>query len=131
MDDDTIKTAQSLRRSEVGYRALVESAVDAIVSADATGRIVSWNTAAERLLGYGADEVLGRPLTILIPEELREAHERGLDRFLSSGEARILGRTVELEAVRADGTTFPIEMALSTWTSDEGRFFTGVIRDII
>jgi diguanylate cyclase (GGDEF)-like protein/PAS domain S-box-containing protein len=92
---------------------------------------VSWNTAAERLLGYGADEVLGRPLTILIPEELREAHERGLDRFLSSGEARILGRTVELEAVRADGTTFPIEMALSTWTSDEGRFFTGVIRDII
>jgi diguanylate cyclase len=130
MDDDTIKTAQSLRRSEVGYRALVESAVDAIVSADATGRIVSWNTAAERLLGYGADEVLGRPLTILIPEELREAHERGLDRFLSSGEARILGRTVELEAVRADGTTFPIEMALSTWTSDEGRFFTGVIRDI-
>src|SRR5205814_3827686 len=100
------------------------------VSADAQGRIVSWNPAAERLFGYAAEEVVGRPLTILIPEAVREAHERGVDRFSSSGEARIMGRTVEVEAVRADGSVFPVELSLSTWTTDEGRFFTGIMRDI-
>jgi diguanylate cyclase (GGDEF)-like protein/PAS domain S-box-containing protein len=134
MGDDTVKAEhpalRQLPQSEDGYRALVESATDAIVSADARGRIVSWNRAAERMFGYEDLEVLGRPLTILIPEGLREAHERGLDRFSSSGEARIMGRTVELEAVRADGNLFPIELSLSMWSTEEGRFFTGVVRDV-
>ena len=107
MGDDTVRAVQPPLREEDRYRALVEAATDAIVSADGQGRIVSWNRAAERMFGYPAGEALGRPLTILIPEGLREAHERGLDRFASSGEARIMGRTVELDAVRADGTTFP------------------------
>jgi diguanylate cyclase (GGDEF)-like protein/PAS domain S-box-containing protein len=131
MGDDTVKEAQPvLRGSEERYRALVDSAVDAIVSADAGGRIVSWNGAAERIFGYRAQEVVGRPLTILIPEELRESHERGMRRFLSTGEGRVMGRTVELEALGADGRTFPVELSLSTWTTDEGRFFTGIFRDI-
>jgi len=130
MDDDTARPAQTALRPENRYRALVESAADAIVSADAQGRIVSWNAAAERLFGYAASDAVGRPLTILMPEGMRQAHERGLDRFTASGAARVMGRTVELEAVRADGTEFPIELSLSTWATDEGRFFTAIIRDI-
>ncbi|MBV9040435.1 MAG: EAL domain-containing protein [Acidimicrobiia bacterium] len=132
MDNDTVNRGEDavLRRSDDGYRALVESAADAIVSADAQGRIVSWNAAAERLFGYPAGNVIGRPLTILIPEGQREAHERGLDRFLASGAARLMGRHVDLEAVRADGSVFPVELSLSTWTTDGRRFFSAIVRDI-
>jgi diguanylate cyclase (GGDEF)-like protein/PAS domain S-box-containing protein len=132
MRDDTVETARAaaLSQSEDRYRALVESATDAIVSADAHGRITSWNRAAERIFGYPADEILGQWLTSLMPEQYREQHERGIRRFLSSGEGRVVGKTVELEGLRADGTTFPVELALSTWTTAEGRFFTGIVRDI-
>jgi len=131
MRDDTVKAAKPvLRASEEPFRAIVESAADAIISADAGGRIRSWNTAAERMFGHRADEVIGRPLTILMPEGQREAHERGLDRFCSTGEGRITGRTVELEALRADGSTFPVELSLSTWAGPAGPCFTAILRDI-
>jgi len=116
--------------SEARLQALVHTAVDAIVSADAEGRILSWNRAAERLFGYTADQILNKPVAVLMPEELREKHERGMRRFLSTGEGRFLGRTVEVEGLRSDGSTFPLELALSTWTTDEGRFFTAIMRDI-
>src|SRR4051794_7957827 len=109
---------------------MVHAAVDAIVSADAHGRIIAWNRAAEHLFGHTAEKILGRPVASLMPEELREQHERGIRRFLASGEGRMLGRTTEVEGLRADGTTFPLELSLSTWTTDEGRFFTGIMRDI-
>src|SRR5205085_5309218 len=131
MRDDTVETAPATtRQSDDRYRALVESATDAIVSADAEGRNISWNRAAERVFGYAADEILGRRLTSLMPEQYREQHERGMRRFLSSGEGRAIGQTVELEGLRRDGTTFPVELALSTWTTGDGRFFTGIVRDI-
>jgi len=130
MNDDIVKTQAAADRSDALSRALVESAVDAIVTSDSTGRITSWNPAAERLFGYSAEDVVGRPLTILMPEEMREAHERGMDRFTATGAARIIGRTVEVDAVAADGTTFPVEMSLSTFETNDGRFFTAVIRDI-
>src|SRR5436305_10114664 len=130
MGDETVKAVHPLRQAEDRYRALVECATDAIVSADARGRIVSWNGAAERMFGYRVDDVLGRPLTILMPEDRREAHERGLDRFSATGAARIMGRTVELEALRADGSTFPIELSLSTCGTDGDRVFTAIVRDI-
>jgi diguanylate cyclase (GGDEF)-like protein/PAS domain S-box-containing protein len=131
MREDTVETAPvTIHQAEDRYRALVESATDAIVSADAEGRIISWNRAAGRVFGYTADEILGRRLTSLMPEQYREQHERGMRRFLSSGEGRAIGRTVELEGLRADGMTFPVELALSTWTTREGRFFTGIVRDI-
>src|SRR5207248_1002150 len=120
-----------LRRSEERFRGLIHSTADAIVSADASGRIVLWNAAAGRMFGFSAEDVVGRPLTVLMPESLREPHERGLRRFLSSGEARVIGRTVELEGLRRNGTTCPIELSLSTWTTSDGsRYFTGIIRDV-
>ena len=111
---------QYLRESEARFRALIHSTTDAIVSADAAGRIVLWNTGAERVFGHPADVVLGRPLTILMPESLREQHEQGLRRYRSTNEPHALGRTLELEGLRADGSTFPLELSLSTWTAGDG-----------
>lgn len=111
--------------------AVVASATDAIVTADGRGRILSWNAAAQRIFGYAADEVIGRPLTVLMPERFRTAHDAGIARVVETGEKRVIGRTVELAGLRRDGTEFPIELSLSTWTTGSGdRFFAGIIRDV-
>jgi PAS domain S-box-containing protein len=110
--------------------AVVASATDAIVTADAAGRILGWNPAAGRIFGYPAEEVVGRPLTILIPETYREAHEAGIARVVETGETRVIGRTVELTGLRRDGSEFPVELSLSTWTEDGRRFFAGILRDV-
>jgi PAS domain S-box-containing protein len=109
---------------------LIRSATDAIVTADDNGRIVSWNPAAERTFGYSQAEVIGRPLTMLIPERFQAAHTEGVARVAGGGESRVIGRTVELAGVRRGGAEFPIELSLSTWTSDGSRFFAGIIRDV-
>ncbi len=124
------RTFQSLERSEEKYRSLTQSAGDAIVSADSHGRIISWNQAAERIFGYREEEVLGQPLTILMPDEFHHRHEEGMARFLETGEPHIIGSTSELTGRRRDGSDFPIELSLSSWSTKEGVFFTGVIRDI-
>jgi PAS domain S-box-containing protein len=111
-------------------RALVEAAPDAIVTADAAGRIVSWNAAAERTFGYSRLEVIGQSLTLLIPERLRAQHEEGLARVAAGGERHVIGGSAELVAVRRGGEEFPIELSLSTWVEDGDRFFGGIIRDI-
>lgn len=111
--------------------ALIDAANDAIVTADAGGRIVSWNRGAQTMFGYAALEVIGQPLTVLIPEQFRAAHEEGIARVAGGGERHVIGRTVELLGVRRGGAEFPIELSLSTWQDDSGeRFFGGIIRDI-
>jgi diguanylate cyclase (GGDEF)-like protein/PAS domain S-box-containing protein len=122
--------SRELDELKMKYRALTESANDAIVSADAEGRIVSWSRGGEEMFGYTEDDVLGHTLTVLIPERYREAHERGMGRFLSTGQARVIGTTVEVHALRKDGSEFPIELSLSYWQQGERRFFTGILRDI-
>jgi PAS domain S-box-containing protein len=112
------------------FDVLVQSATDAIVTADAEGRIVSWNPAAERIFGYSTAEVAGQSLTLLIPERFREAHSAGLARVAAGGESRVIGSTVELVGVRRGGVEFPIELSLSTWVSDGARHFGGIIRDV-
>jgi len=118
-----------LRASEERFRAITQSATDAIVSADATGRITSWNQGAKAIFGYTESEVLGRPLAVLIPESYRSAHERGLKRFRETGIPRVIGRTVELHGRRKNGREFPLELSLATWESGSGRYFSGIIRD--
>lgn len=125
---ETIEHA--LMASEERFRSVVESATDAIVLADHDGLIVSWNKAAARLFGYTQEEVAGRPLTLLMPARYRAAHERGVERLRSMGEARVIGKTLELHGVRKDGTEFPLELSLATWKTKEGSFFSGIIRDI-
>jgi PAS domain S-box-containing protein len=121
---------EALRASEERFRALAETANDAIVSADQQGNIIHWNKGAERTFGYSAAETLGKPLTIIMPERFRAAHRQGLERYRSTGEAHVIGKTVELVGRRKDGTEFPLELSLSSWKTGPGAFFTGIIRDI-
>jgi PAS domain S-box-containing protein len=120
----------ALRASEERFRTLATSANDAIVSADSHGHITYLNSAAERLFGYPSAEAVGEPLTILMPESFRDAHSRGLERYNRTGEARVVGKTVELVGRRKDGAEFPMELSLAAWSRGSEKEFTGIIRDI-
>jgi PAS domain S-box-containing protein len=111
-------------------RAIVETATDAIVTADSDGVIVMCNPAAVHLFGYEDDDIIGQSLSILVPERFRRDHEAGLARVVATGETRIIGSTVEVAGLRSDGSEFPIELSLATWIEDGSRFFTGIIRDV-
>ena len=92
--------------------------------------MIAWNPAAERIFGYGKDEILGQPLTLIIPKRFRAAHDAGLSRVLRTGETKVIGQTVQLTGLRKDGGEFPIELSLATWVTDDTRFFSGIIRDV-
>jgi PAS domain S-box-containing protein len=121
---------EALRDSEERFRSLVETAHDAIVSADTQGKIVSFNPAAERIFGYSKEEALGQRLTLLMPERFHQPHWQGLRRFLVASQARVVGTTVEMVGRRKDGTEFPAELSLASWKSKDCTFFTGIITDI-
>ena len=120
----------SLRRSEAHYRAVTDSAIDAIVTIDGAGAIVGWNRGAARMFGYQEREIRGQPMDALIPLRFRAGHNAGLARMQADGARHVIGRTVELAGLRQDGSEFPLELALSEWEAADGRFYTGVIRDI-
>ncbi len=118
------------RRLLSNVRSISESANDAIVTADARGRVTSWNPAAAQMFGMAEEEAVGESLTMIIPARYRDAHRNGIRRMNETGEAHVLGQTVELSALRRDGSEFPIELSLSSWKTGEDRFFSGIIRDI-
>jgi PAS domain S-box-containing protein len=119
-----------LRESETRKAAILKSSLDAIVSMDAGGLIVEFNPAAEMMFGRRAAQVIGRPLSqVIIPERLRAAHEQGLAQFHRTGEGRVLGRRIEMPAVRADGTEFPVELSINRVPGIEPPLFSGFIRD--
>jgi PAS domain S-box-containing protein len=120
----------ALRASEERFRAITEAANDAIISADSAGHIVSWNARAEAIFGYTAEEILGAPLTRLMPERYHAAHVQGFTRWAATGTSRLVGTTVEFTGVRKDGREFPLEVALSTWSTAHGHYVTGSIRDL-
>jgi PAS domain S-box-containing protein len=124
------KVRMALRESEAKFRSVMESAIDAIISGDSEGRIRSWNSAATALFGFTEAEVIGQPIEIIIPERYRESHEEGIRRVSSGGPSHVIGKTVELSAIRKDGSEFPVELSLATWLLDEKRYYTGIIRDI-
>lgn len=124
------KMMTTLERSENRFRSVVDSALDAIVIAGAQSKIIYWNLGASRIFGFGMEEVAGRPLSIIIPERLRQAHADGMSRLLAGGAPRVIGKTVELSAINKDGREFPIELSLSSWRAAGETFFTGLIRDI-
>jgi len=124
------RAEQALRASEERFRILAVTANDAILSADSHGNITYFNPGAERIFGYTTEEVSGRPLTTLMPERFQEAHRAGLARYLTTREARVIGRTVELAGRRKDGTEFPLELSLAAWNQGLDVAFTAIIRDI-
>ena len=121
---------EEVRAAEERFRAVTGSTSDGIVSADVGGRIIFWNAGAEAMFGRSAADALGRPLTDLMPERYHQAHQAGTARFLATGEGRLLGSTVEVEGLRADGTEFPLELSLGSWSQSGQRCFTGVLRDV-
>jgi PAS domain S-box-containing protein len=124
------KVRMALRESEAKFRSVMESAIDAIISGDAEGRIRSWNSAATALFGLTEAEVIGKPIELIIPERYRESHQQGIRRVSSGGPSHAIGTTVELAAIRKDGSEFPVELSLATWFLDDQRYYTGIIRDI-
>jgi PAS domain S-box-containing protein len=124
------RAEEALRASELRFRSVVESAGDGMIIADSTGNIVTYNKSAQAIFGYREEEVLGQPLTRLMPERYREAHCRGLERFRATGKAHVVGRTVELHGLKRDGSEFPLELSISTWMTGEHTFYSGIIRDI-
>ena len=119
-----------LRKSEARYRTVVDAAFDAIVTITPDGVIRWFNRGAERIFGHRAEEVTGRPVTLLMPERYREHCVAGLHSYLRTGDARVVGGTSELVGLRSDGSEFPIEMSLGETHQDGERLFTGIIRDI-
>ncbi|MBG9390522.1 PAS domain-containing hybrid sensor histidine kinase/response regulator [Caenimonas aquaedulcis] len=128
---DRRRRERELQRSEARLRATVEASFDAVVAMDQEGRIVEFNASAERVFGYRRDEVLGGKLsTLILPERHRSAHERGLAHFQTTGRGPMIGRLVETTALRADGSEFPVELAISVAAVPEGHIFVGHLRDI-
>jgi len=111
-------------------RALFDAAVDGIIVADESGVIVEFNKAAERLFGYTAADVLGKPLTILMPEPDRSAHDSYVERYLRTGEARIIGIGRDVQGLRADGQKVPIALSVGEIDGGRARRFIGLIRDL-
>jgi two-component system, cell cycle sensor histidine kinase and response regulator CckA len=125
------KALATVRESEQRTRAIIDTALDAVISMDAGGVVTGWNSEAERMFGWLREDVVGRPLaSTIIPERFREAHQRGLRYFLTAGTGAILGKRVEQTALHRDGREFPVELAVSTATFEGGVSFNAFVRDI-
>jgi PAS domain S-box-containing protein len=112
-------------------RATIEASVDCVITIDANSTILEFNAAAERTFGYAREEVIGKPLTeTIIPPSLREAHLKGMAALMKGGPAKLLGRRVEMPAMRADSTEFPIELTITRIDSEDPPLFTAYLRDI-
>ncbi len=122
---------EALRESEARKGAILESALDCIITFDHEGRITEFNPAAERAFGYLRKAALGKEMVeLIIPQSLRESHRRGLALYNATSSGPTLGRRIELTAMRAGGTEFPVEMAISRINVNGRPMFTAYIRDI-
>lgn len=125
------RAEQALRRTQALQRAVVESAHHGIVLTDDQGLAVSFNAAALAMFGYEHDAVVGRPVSeLIVPPDLRLAHQNGFDRFRATGELTMSGRQIETRAMRRDGTTFPVELSFAQVAVDGSTRFVAEIRDI-
>src|SRR2546421_3731172 len=121
--------------SETGHggleRALLDSALDCIISMDATGRVLEFNRAAERVFGYTREQAVGQELaSLIIPPAMRERHRAGLRRYLETGEGPVLGKRIEITGVRADGAEILVELAITVLRFENKPIFTAYLRDI-
>lgn len=121
---------ERVRASEARFRAIAETASDGIVVADVRGAVTYLNAAALRIFGRTETQALGRSVTQFMPERYHEAHLQGLERFAATGEGRLIGRTVELAGLRADGEEFPLELSLASWRSGGEIFVAALLRDV-
>ncbi len=129
--DELIEEIESLRTRERRLSMIVGLAKDAIVCIDGAERIVLFNRGAEEAFGYGADEILGQPLTMLLPEPSRGGHGAYIEAFRNGGgPARFADKRAAVQGRRKDGTTFPAEASISAFTSNDESYFAAVLRDV-
>lgn len=124
------RAVQALRDSESRLRAVLDSTVDGIIAIDTAGKIESFNRAAERIFGYTAAEISGQNVTLLMPESFRHAHEHQLQNYLATGESHVIGKMLEFEGLRKNGSTVPILLGVSEVQLGAERIFTAVVRDM-
>jgi PAS domain S-box-containing protein len=127
---DREREESALRYSEENYRLVVETAPDAVISIDERGAILFANPATARIFGHDPTELIGKPLTTLMPEFLRKLHEKGFSRYLATGQRHINWQGTELTALRKNGQEFPVEISFGELSRDRHKVFTGFIRDI-
>jgi PAS domain S-box-containing protein len=126
-----IKTETALRASDEQVRAIFENAPDAVIMIDNDGKIVKWNPEAEKLFGWKASEVAGKLLTdSIIPPTFREAHKNGMHRLIHTGESTILGKTIEIWALKKDGQQIDVSLRVSPMNIEGRQYFVGFMRDI-
>jgi len=121
---------EELVKSERMFKLLSDSSTDVVIITNGDGNILSWNKAGEKLFGYRKSEIIGKPVSTIVPHRFKEMHEQGIKRVGSGGESNVIGKTVELEGLKKDGSIFPLELSLSSWKSEGELFFSGIIRDI-
>jgi two-component system CheB/CheR fusion protein len=127
---DRRRAEEALRESEVRLRAIVHTAVDAIVTIDEAGVVESVNPATETMFGYGQDELVGRNVNVLMPEPYRGEHDEYLAAYLRTGRPKIIGIGREVLGLRKDGTVFPLDLSVSEFRVGGRRMFTGIMHDI-
>jgi PAS domain S-box-containing protein len=127
---DRKKAEQALRESEEHFRAVAQSANEAIITSDSKGAVLSWNSGAEKIFGFTESEIIGLPMTTIMPARYYEGYHEGMNRVLEGTERHVIGRTVEMYGQRKNGVEFPIELSLSEWETSTGKYFTGIIRDV-
>lgn len=125
-----VRQAAELQESEARMGAVVDTAVDGIIVIDERGLIDRFNRAAERMFGYAADEIVGENVSVLMPSPDREQHDGYLHRYVETGEKKIIGIGREVVGMRRDGSTFPLDLAVSEMNIGGRRMFTGIVRDI-
>jgi PAS domain S-box-containing protein len=125
------RAADDVAARESRLQAMLDAALDAVVTMDVTGRVIGWNHAAESTFGYTASEADGREMAeLIVPPHLRDAHRRGLARFLETGHGVVLDRRLELTGMRRDGSQFPVELTITRIALPGEPTFTGYLRDI-
>ena len=121
----------SVQESQARAQMLIDAALDAVISIDEDGQVIGWNPQAEPVFGYTAQDALGHTLAdLIVPPAQRKGYRRWLARYLQTGNSRLLGRRLEVQGMRADGSEFPMELTISTLLQNGRHFFTAYIRDI-
>ena len=127
---ERLQTETARRESEERFRAILESANDAIISISKEETILEWNKSAEKIFGYLKEDISGKGLSLIMPQQYLDAHIEGMKRVSEGGEQHVIGKTVELFGKHKNGTEFPIELSLSSGDISTGKFYTAIIRDI-
>ncbi|MEK7724554.1 MAG: two-component regulator propeller domain-containing protein [Acidobacteriota bacterium] len=128
--DETKRANVLIRESEIRFRTLADTASDAILTIDADSKIIFVNEAIEKVFGYSAEELIGKPMTMLMPERMRSGHDQGLTRYLQTNQKNINWEGVTLPGLHKNGHEIPLEVSFGEFEREGKRYFTGIARDV-